>query len=205
MEKNLNLKLVAWFLAATFIMRQEAVYPMDTIKSKTQWIKTKTSRVKEKTLDRLVKWYRDTQELRRKKVEGTATVAELKELKRRMKNTTGAVAIGITIVTIAAIAGSTLAYGEYRKRKMAVEKEAERQKERGPEEAQVFFKNLIGHPYALVIKRGETVAMVKEKLQEKYEVGSLRLIFMGYKLKDEDVFPLADVVYEGVVHVFQRR
>lgn len=101
---------------------------MDIIKSKAQWVKTKASRVKEKTLDRLVKRYRDTQELRRKKAEGTATPVELKTLQRRMKKIKIAAAvIGITLATIAAIAGGTVAYREYQKRerRMLAEKEGE--------------------------------------------------------------------------------
>ena len=118
MKKNLNFKLVAYLLVTTFIISAPgSVYSMDTPKSKAQWVKTKASRVKEKTLDRLVKRYRATQELRRKKAAGTATPAELKVLQRRMRNIQRvAVVIGITLASIAAIAGGTVAYREYRKR-----------------------------------------------------------------------------------------
>ncbi len=128
MKKDLDFKLVVWLLVTAFIISAPgSVYSMDTIRSKAQWVKTKASRVKEKTLDRLVKRYRDTQELRRKKAEGTETPVELKTLQRRMKSIKiAAVVIGITLATIAAIAGGTLAYREYRKRErgMLAEEEA---------------------------------------------------------------------------------
>ncbi len=127
MKKDLDFKLVVWLLVTVFIISAPvSVYSMDTIKSKAQWVKTKAARMKEKTLDRLVKQYRDTQELRRKKAEGIATPAELKVLQRRMRNIQRvAVAIGVTLATIAAIAGGTVAYREYRKkeRRMLAEKE----------------------------------------------------------------------------------
>ncbi len=103
---------------------------MDTIKSKVQWAKTKAAKVKEKTLDRLLKLYRDTQELRRKKAEGTATPVELKTLQRRMKRIKiAAAAIGITLAIIAAIAGGT-AYRKYRKRERKRERLAGFERER---------------------------------------------------------------------------
>lgn len=118
MKKNINFKLIAWFLVTTFVVSSPgSVYSMDTIKSKVQWVKTKAAKAKEKTLDRLVELYRNTQELRRKKAEGTATSTELKRLERRMRNIQrAAAAIGITLAIIAAIAGGTFGYREYRKR-----------------------------------------------------------------------------------------
>ena len=86
MKKNLKLKFVMQFLVITFIVNMPgSVYSMDTIRSKAQWVKTKAAKAKEKTLDRLVKQYRATQEFRRKKAAGTATPAELAKLKRQMK------------------------------------------------------------------------------------------------------------------------
>ncbi len=117
MKKNLKLKFVMQFLVITFIVNMPgSVYSMDTIRSKAQWVKTKAAKAKEKTLDRLVKQYRATQEFRRKKAAGTATPAELAKLKRQMKTIKiAAAAIGITLAAIAAIAGGTYAYSSYKK------------------------------------------------------------------------------------------
>jgi len=131
MKKDLNFKLVAYLLVTAFIISAPgSMYSMDTIKSKVQWAKTKAAKVKEKTLDRLLKLYRDTQELRRKKAEGTATPVELKTLQRRMKRIKiAAAAIGITLAIIAAIAGGT-AYRKYRKRERKRERLAGFERER---------------------------------------------------------------------------
>ncbi len=125
MKKSLDFKLVAWFLITTFIISAPgSAHSMDTIRSKAQWAKTKASQMKKKTLDRLIKQYKATRELRHKKTEGTATPAELKELRQRMDTITKvATAIGITLAMIAAIAGGTLAYRAYRKRERRMQAE----------------------------------------------------------------------------------
>ncbi len=158
---------------------------MDTIKSKAQWVKTKAARMKEKTLDRLVKQYRDTQELRRKKAEGAATVAELKELKRRMRNIQRAtVAIGITLVTIAAIAGSTVAYREYLKRERRMEAEKE-----GAEAAEAIAS---ARAERLEQIRGDMERHVKR--EEKASKGDYSL------LKWDEVIEWPDIPIQVILH-----
>ncbi len=109
----LNIKLVALLLVATLVVNTPVLHSMDMIKSKTQWVTSKISNVKEKTLDRLVKQYRATRELRRKKAEGIATPDELRKLEQRMKKIRMAAAsIGVAIIVIA---GGVYFYGKYRK------------------------------------------------------------------------------------------
>ena len=179
MKKNLDFRLAACFLVVTFIVNMTgAAYSMDTIKSKSRWIKTKASSLKEKTLDRLVKRYRNTQELGRKKADGTATPAELKELKRLMRNIQRvAVAIGITLVTIA-IAGGTLAYREYRKR------ERWRQAEKEGIEADE----------AIALARADTTEAISRHFIKKY-VDGLKL---GIALDHLDTGKITRLLKAGV-------
>ena len=105
---------------------------MDIVNSKAQRVKIKATRVKEKTLNRLVKQYKETGKLRRKKKAGTATPAELAKLKRRMRNIKIAgAAIFITITTIAAIAGGAVGYKWYSKKKRE-ERRQQQEKEEIP-------------------------------------------------------------------------
>ena len=63
-------------------------------------------RLKERTgLNRLIRLYKETQELRHKKSAGTASARELATLERRMRKIKkGAVILGVSLATIAALA-----------------------------------------------------------------------------------------------------
>ncbi len=166
MKKSFNFKLIAWFLVATFIASMPgSVYSMDTIRSKAQWVKTNAAKAKEKTLDRLVKKYRATQELRRKKAAGTATSAELKKLERQMRNIRRvAAAIGITLVTIAAIAGGIYGYRWYLTKAKGRGKEEKSSSEEDDDKYQTILKAIQAGDKDLLLS---TIKKYEKRIEQK--------------------------------------
>lgn len=108
MKKNLNFKLVVWLLIGTFMVNLSgSIWAMEPLKNISAQTKAKllARYNKDSKLKQLVDSYRKTKELRRKKVAGTATKKELKELDKRIKRIRiAAAAIGVTLAVIATVA-----------------------------------------------------------------------------------------------------
>ena len=112
-------------------------------------------------IQRLVGTYRETRELRRKKVAGIATPEDLQKLERIMSNVKkGAAVIGMTVAAIVAIAGGVYTYKQYKKHMDEQERSETREQLRQEQ------------------KRGEAVRITEEESLESKEARNQQLLLL---------------------------